>query len=127
MRFFSLMRERKFSEAEKLLKNVERSLKRANPDVNSEWIEGYLHALNGMITLLRSGEDPYSLMHSLDCEEKIKKYDSEVARHAENPIHTDFDRGFFSAWSDYMQYLKRRKPSRKAKQQRISQRPEDKP
>ena len=127
MRFFSTMNERRFSDAEKLLKSVRRSLKRAKPDVNSEWIEGYIHALNGMMTLLKSGEDPYSLIHSLDCKEKIEKYSGEISRHAENPIHTDFDRGFFSAWSDYMQYLRKRKPSRKAKQQRISQRPEDKP
>ena len=102
--FFKFMVARRFADAERTLERLKKRLKKTVSD--EEWRSGYLHALNGMLTALKSGEDSYSLIHNMNAEKKeLKRYKAEMKRHAENTIHSRFDRGFFSAWVDYVDFL----------------------
>ena len=111
-RFFPLLRKRRWAKAERFLKrDVEKN-------VEDDWREGYAHALRGMITALRmdhSPPQPYIL--------KLKGYDGsqlqeakkQYIRQYKTPPYTEFDRGYFQAWTDYIHHLlhQRSQPKRK--------------
>jgi len=69
----------------------------------TEWNRGYFQALNGILLTLKSN-DEYAFLPNLDLnnENELKKYRREFLKQSRNKIHADYDRGFFSAWADYM-------------------------
>ncbi len=100
-RFLQLVAERRFAEAERML---ERSRNRAR---KNEWNEGYFQALSGILLAQRSNDDRYLFLPSINPtnEDELKKYRRDFLEHTRNMIHADYDRGFFSAWSDYIRIL----------------------
>jgi hypothetical protein len=96
-RFFQLVEGRRFAEAERVLERIR--LKTSE----TEWNSGYLHALDGMLFAQKSG-DSYSFLNNLNFkdEKELKKIKKEFLKESRNKIHADYDRGFFSAWADYM-------------------------
>ena len=99
-RLFQFLSNRQFAEAERVLKGIEAQM----PD--TEWSRGYLHALNGIIITYRS-DDRYAFLHNIDLKDKdeVKRNYREFMKHSRNRLHTDYDRGFFSAWADFMKVL----------------------
>jgi hypothetical protein len=97
VRFFQLLKGRKFAEAERVL---ERIRKKTN---ETEWNSGYLHALDGIILATKSN-DSYAFLTNVNFEDEkqLKKNRKEFLKEYKNKIHTDYDRGFFAAWADYM-------------------------
>jgi hypothetical protein len=97
VRFFQLLKGRKFAEAERVL---ERIRKKTN---ETEWNSGYLHALDGIILATKSN-DTYAFLTNVNFEDEkqLKKDRKEFLKEYKNKIHTDHDRGFFAAWADYM-------------------------
>ena len=97
VRFFQLVQGRRFAEAERVL---ERIRKKTN---ETEWNSGYLHALDGIL-LAQKSSDSYSFIKKVNFEDEkeLKKYRKEFLVDYKNKIHTDYDRGFFAAWADYM-------------------------
>ena len=100
-RFLKLVAERRFAEAERML---ERSGKRAR---KNEWNRGYFQALSGILLAQRSNDDRYLFLPSINPtdEDELKNYRRDFLEHTRDMTHADYDRGFFSAWNDYMKVL----------------------
>ncbi len=111
-RFFQLVSERQFLGAERILKRLKTDLE------ETEWNRGYLKALEGLILVKRT-RDEYAFLTKDDFDPKeIVKYRKELLKEANNRLHTDFDRGYFSALAEYLAILKKVKESKKRKSQK---------
>lgn len=106
-KFFPLLEKRRWVKAEKFL---ELTVKKIGED---EWVEGYIHALNGMITALKasySPPQPYIV--------KLKEFGSKRLQEVKD-VFTElsdtldgkntFDAAYFQAWEDFTQYALRAK------------------
>jgi len=73
----------------------------------SERNRGYFQALYGMLLAHRNNNDRYAFLSNLNINDKkeLQNYRREFLRQSENRLHADYDRGFFSAWADYMRIL----------------------
>jgi hypothetical protein len=102
-RFFQLLVNRQFSEAERELERLKQKMQK------TEWNRGYFRALYGMYLSRRNNGDNYALFSKLDLSDKaaLHAYRREFLEHTKNGLHGDFDRGYFSAWSDCMRVLAR--------------------
>jgi len=102
-RFFQLVAERRFTEAERML---ERSRKRVR---KNEWNKGYFQALSGILLAQRTNDDRYLFLSGINPtdEDELKNYRRDFLEHTRNITHADYDRGFFSAWNDYTRVLLR--------------------
>ena len=83
---------------------LERSRKRAR---KNEWNEGYFQALSGILLAQRSNDDRYLFLPHINPtdEDELKNYRRDFLEHTRDMIHADYDRGFFSAWNDYIRVL----------------------
>jgi hypothetical protein len=97
--FFDAVIERRFSDADKSLEEV-RGRRNANP----EFQEGYLKALEGILTSARSGDERDFLNKSGTDEESLERYSKDFRDLIKNGIPKAFDTGFFSAWLDLIHY-----------------------
>ena len=97
VRFFQLVRGRRFAEAERVLERIRLKTN------ETEWNSGYLHALDGIL-LAQKSSDSYAFLKNVnfDDEKELKKFRKEFLKEYKNKIHADYDRGFFAAWADYM-------------------------
>ena len=97
VRFFQLVKGRRFAEAERVLERIRLKTN------ETEWNSGYLHALDGILLAQKSG-DSYSFLNNVNFEDEneLKKFRKEFLKEYKNKIHADYDRGFFAAWADYM-------------------------
>jgi hypothetical protein len=97
VRFFQLVKNRRFAEAERVLERIRQKTN------ETEWNSGYLHALDGIV-LAQKSNDSYSFIKNVDFEDEkeLKKFRKDFLAEYKNKIHTDYDRGFFAAWADYM-------------------------
>lgn len=103
--YFQLITKRSFAEAERILDDLKKH------SSSTEWSKGYLSALDGMMVALKSNDDQYAFITKLDSNpKKIEDYKNEFVDHSRTQLHEDFDRGFFSAWADYMRVLAKWKP-----------------
>jgi hypothetical protein len=103
-RYFQLIINRQFTEAERELERLKQKMHK------TEWNRGYFRALYGMLLARRSNNnDAYAFFSKLDLNDKttLNAYKREFSDHVKNRLHGDFDRGFFSAWSDCMRVLSR--------------------
>jgi hypothetical protein len=102
-RFFQLIVSRQFAEAERELERLKQKMQK------TEWNRGYFRALYGMYLSRRSNGDNYALFSKMDLSDKVvlHAYRKEFLEHTKNGLHGDFDRGYFSAWSDCMRILTR--------------------
>ena len=108
-RFFQLINNKKFAEAERELERYKQRIP------NNEWNKGYIQALKGMLISRRANGDNYSLLSNTNLEDHklLRKYRKEFLRHVNNGLHADYDRGYFSAWADYVGLLIRMQKKRK--------------
>ena len=99
--FFQLLVKRRFAEAERELERIKQKMHK------TEWNRGYSRALQGMLITRKSNNDNYTFLSKLDLNDKdaLKDYRKEFRGHVKNKLHENFDRGFFSAWSDCMRVL----------------------
>lgn len=98
-RFFHLLVKRQFAEAERELEKIREKMHK------TEWNKGYYRALYGMLRVRKSNNmDSYAFLAKLNLEDKeaLKAYRKEFLNHVKNRLHGDYDRGFFSAWADFM-------------------------
>lgn len=102
-RFFQLVTSRQFAEAERELERLRESKKKKKKEFDA----GFFLALNGMILAQKSSDDPYAFLPNVNFKDKkkLQSYRREFAKHQKNKLHSDFDRGFFKAWGDYMRVL----------------------
>ena len=97
VRFFQLLKGRRFAEAERVLERIRQKTN------ETQWNSGYIHALDGII-LATKANDSYAFIKNLNFEDEkeLKKNRKEFLKEYKNKIHSDYDRGFFAAWADYM-------------------------
>jgi hypothetical protein len=102
-RFFQLLVNRQFSEAERELERLKQRMQK------TEWNRGYFRALYGMFLSRKANGDSYALLSRMDLKDKaaLNGYRREFLEHVKNKLHGEFDRGFFSAWADCMRVLSR--------------------
>ena len=102
-RYFQLIVNRQFTEAERELERLKQKMHK------TEYNRGYFRALYGMYLSRKSGNDNYALFSKLDLSDKaqLHMYRREFFEHTKNGLHGDFDRGYFAAWSDCMRILAR--------------------
>jgi len=100
-RFFQLITTRQFAEAERVLERVKQKMQM------SERNRGYFQALYGMFLAHRSNNDRYAFLSNLSPKDR-KEFQAlrrDFSRQSEHRLHADYDRGFFSAWADFMRIL----------------------
>ena len=97
VRFFELVKGRRFAEAERVLERIRQKTN------ETEWNSGYLHALDGIL-LAQKSNDSYAFIKRVNFEDEkeLKNFRKEFLDEYKNKIHSDYDRGFFAAWADYM-------------------------
>ncbi len=97
--FLGNVHDRKFTDAERELETLK---SKKFPD--DEYQMGYLNAMDGFLLSVRSGDerDFYNRMHISD--KTFDDYVKEFKDFRKLPIRTQFDQGFFSAWTDIIQY-----------------------
>jgi hypothetical protein len=102
-RFFQLLVNRQFTEAERELERLKQRMQK------TEWNRGYFRALYGMFLSRKANGDSYAFFSRVDLDDKaaLRSYRREFLDHVKNRLHGDFDRGFFSAWADCMRVLSR--------------------
>jgi len=100
-RFFQLVTNRQFAEAERILERLKQKMQM------SERNRGYFQALYGMLLAHRNNDDRYAFLSNLNIKDnkELQTYRREFLRQSANRLHADYDRGFFSAWADYMRIL----------------------
>jgi hypothetical protein len=110
-RFFQLLTNRQFAEAEREVERLSNNVKK------NEFNSGFLRALNGMILAHRSNDDQYVFLSSMNFNNRreLIKYRREFSGHIKNKLHSDYDRGFFKAWTEYMRVLIKLEESTKPK------------
>lgn len=97
--FFTNMLDRKFTDAEKALKTL-----KARKFQNEEFRAGYINAMEGLLLSVRSGDERDFYNRNNFAEKGLKAYREEFKDMRKSPIRTQFDSGYFAAWSDIMQY-----------------------
>jgi hypothetical protein len=102
-RFFQLLVNRQFTEAERELEKLKQKMHK------TDWNRGYFRALYGMFLSRKTNGDAYAFFSTLDLSDKatLHRYRREFLGHVGSKLHGDFDRGFFSAWADCMRVLSR--------------------
>ena len=102
-RFFQLLVNRQFTEAERELEKLKQKMHK------TEWNRGYFRALYGMLLSRKTNGDAYAFFPKLDLGDKaaLHAYRREFLEHMRNGLHGEFGRGFFSAWADCMRVLSR--------------------
>jgi len=100
-RFFQLVAKRQFAEAERILERLKERIQK------TRWNKGYFRALQGILLAQKSNNDRYAFLSNMHptTKEELKNYRQDFIKHAKNSLHADYDRGFFSAWGDYMRVL----------------------
>ena len=97
--FFHLLIQEKRTAAKKVLERIKEK------SVLSPWRKGYITALEGMALVPEGSEDRSILINHIQLE-RIGELRKVFLQHSKNELLPDFDKGFFSAWVDYLQTLK---------------------
>lgn len=102
-RYFQLIANRQFTEAERELERITQKMQK------TEWNRGFFRALYGMLLSRKTNGDAYAFFPKLDLSDKagLHAYRREFLEHVGSKLHGDFDRGYFSAWADCMRVLSR--------------------
>ena len=103
IRFFQLVTVKQLAEAERELQRIKEKIER------TEWNHGYYKALQGMLISKRNNNDQNTFFATIDPNNKraLLDFRREFQEKMESRLYTDYDRGFFSAWVDYVSVLKR--------------------
>lgn len=102
--FFQLLRQRNFTEAERTLEEMSQEAK------NTEWHRGYIHALRGML-IAKSRDDTRAFINRMK-DTNLLEIRRDFTKKSRDPLQTRFDRGFFAAWAEYVEFLEKAEPMR---------------
>ena len=113
-RFFQLLTQRSITEAERVLEKIEERVGKSD-----ERGTGYIAALEGAVMVLKANNDKYAFILKVTPGDKdINRFKSEFLKYSRSEIHSAYDRGYFSAWSEYMRVLSKveKKPEKTVKE-----------
>jgi len=104
--YFKLLIEGKVNDAE-------RGLARVREMGGSEWEQGFVKALEGLLLAQRNPDDKYLFFNrnrgelaGRDLRELKKKF----AKYSKDPLNAEYDRGYFSCMVEYLKALERMGP-----------------
>ncbi|MBM3292008.1 hypothetical protein FJY84_04955 [Candidatus Bathyarchaeota archaeon] len=97
--FYDSLIERRFSDAEKALTDV-----KEKRNINPDFKEGYVKALEGMLISAKSGDDRDFFNKAVYQKNEMERYSKDFRQIIQGGIHSPFDIGYFSAWSDFIHY-----------------------
>ena len=104
-RFFEAVNERRIADAEKELDTIRVILP---PNQSTQ---GYLKALEGLLLTAKSNGDKYLYLAKMEKTVKnFKTLRKEFTTQTKNPLHAEFDRGYFQALEGYMRKMERSGP-----------------
>jgi len=111
LKFFESLVQGRLKESEK---NFERII--IGEGMDSEKKRGYIKALEGLLLTLKSSDDKYLYFakESFD-DDTLHKLEKEFTDHINDPLRSEYDRGYFSALVDYIKILKKRPLKEKVK------------
>jgi hypothetical protein len=100
-RFFQLINNHKITEAHRQLQRIKQQMPK------KEWDHGYYKALQGILLTRKTNGNQYAFLPNLNPNDKasIKQHRDEFSKRVKSRFYNNFDRGFFSAWTDYTQLL----------------------
>ena len=102
--FFQLLEQRNLTQAEAVLEKMRQEVK------NTEWQRGYVRALRGMLIASRSGDDKRAFINRMK-DGDLREIKKDFARKSRDPLQTSFDRGFFTAWLEYLEFSEKAEPT----------------
>jgi len=97
--FFKNVLERRFSEAEREIKKI-----RDENLGNDDFMSGYLNALEGIVTSIRSGDERDFINKLPQDDKSMRGYKRSFGEFLKGDTQDSFDKGYFSAWSDFIHY-----------------------
>jgi len=100
-RFFQLINNRQFTQAQRELQRLEAEMKK------TKWNQGYYRALYGMHIALKANGNQYTFISNIDSSGRtiVLNHKKSFLKRVQSRFNDDFDRGFFSAWVDYTRLL----------------------
>jgi len=111
--FFQLLRQKNLTQAERTLENMSQEAR------NTEWRRGYIQALRGMLIASKSGDDKRAFINRMK-DRNLPKNRMDFAKKSRDPLQTRFDRGFFAAWADYVEFSEKAEPMRREEKKKSS-------
>jgi hypothetical protein len=92
------------TEADKIKEKIREGLK------SIPWHRGYYNALDGIAAALRSKDNQYLYINRIDPKnkKKINQVQKEFSKQSRSHLQGDFDKGYFTAWLEYIRILKLR-------------------
>ena len=102
-RFFQHIASRHWANAQALIHQQHK----VTPTKGEEWKLGYVTALQGMLTARRNnqtGHPPFILQ--IEDSSNIDAVETYFHDQIQHPLNTDFDKGFFQTWYEYIHFLK---------------------
>ncbi len=102
-RYFQLINNRQFTEAQRELQRIKERITR------TEWNRGYYRALLGMLLAQKHNGNQYTFLANLNSADKLtlKQHKTELQAKTQSRFVEDYDRGYFTAWTDYLRLLLR--------------------
>ena len=97
--FITNVLERKFTDAERTLEDV-----KTKSFSDDEYRAGYINALEGILLSVRSGDERDFFNRVEFNKSSMKKYTEDFNKFNSSPIRTNWDLGYFSAWTDLLNY-----------------------
>lgn len=104
--FFETILNRRFSEADEILKGIEGKVR----EVDNDFMRGFLQGLKGIFYMHRSG-DQETFLGKLDLNDinALRKYYNEFIENSRRKLRSDYDRGYFLALAEYIGFILRRR------------------
>jgi hypothetical protein len=98
--YFRLLLKREIAPAERLLERLENNLE------DSDLEKGYLTALKGILVSVRTKSSSDSLAYQVIGDRKrASSMIKDLKKRAKNRWESDFDKGYFAAWKDYLKVI----------------------
>ncbi len=96
--YFHSINNRNFADADRIIDKIKNNSKQ------SERLTGFLSALEGMRLSIYTNEK-YALITQLPNDQgEVQTLRREFNLKIRNPLSTNFDRGYFSAWIEYIDF-----------------------
>lgn len=101
-RYLQLLIQRNFTEAERELERIKQGIK------PTQWCKGYYNAFEGMLIALKSSDSNYLYINRVAINDgaKTDELQKRFIRLSKDSLQGDFDKGYFTAWVEYLQALK---------------------
>ena len=100
-KFFQHLSSKRFAEAEREFTQIRKGTPK------TEWNRGYTNALDGMLLAKRSNDARPLFLLKIDQNNRkeLQMYQKEFSKNAKDDLYSEFDRGFFSAWANFLSFL----------------------